>query len=72
MSGQAKLMLVLYPFGCGAMAVNAFFASLLGSWVGLPVLSMAQSIVLGALIALPATWYFSKYIYGLAQQIDAP
>ncbi|WP_353533475.1 NnrT protein [Cognatishimia sp. WU-CL00825] len=67
-----KLMLALYPFGCGAMAVNAFFASLLGSWVGLPVLSMGQSFVLGALVAVPATWYFAKYIYRLAQEIDAP
>ena len=56
------IALVLYPFGAGAMATNVFFASLLGSWVGLPVLSAYQSVAVGALIGVPATWAFARHI----------
>lgn len=65
-----KITLLLYPFGAGAMAVNVFFASLIGSWVGLPVISTGWSIVLGCVIGLPATWYFSRYIRGLMDQAE--
>ncbi|WP_164659656.1 NnrT protein [Tropicibacter sp. Alg240-R139] len=58
----AWITLFLYPFGAGAMAVNVFFASLIFSWVGLPVLSAAWSIVIGCVIGVPATWYFAKHI----------
>ena len=57
-----KLTLALYPFGAGAMAVNSFFASLIGSWVGLPVISTTASIVVGSVIALPVTWLFARHI----------
>jgi divalent metal cation (Fe/Co/Zn/Cd) transporter len=56
------IALVLYPFGAGAMATNVFFASLLGSWVGLPVLSAYQSVAVGALIGVPATWALARHI----------
>jgi len=56
------IALVLYPFGAGAMATNVFFASLLGSWVGLPVLSAYQSVAVGALIGVPATRAFARHI----------
>lgn len=36
---RQRLTLILYPFGLGAMAVNLFFAALIGSWLGLPVLT---------------------------------
>ena len=57
-----KLTLVLYPLGAGAMAVNSFFASLIGSWVGLPVLSTTASIVVGCVLAVPLTWLFARHI----------
>lgn len=57
-----RIAAVLYPFGAGAMAANVFFASLLGSWVGLPVLPVSWSILVGALIGLPATWAFACHI----------
>jgi hypothetical protein len=44
-----KIALVLYPFGAGAAAVNVFFASLIGSWVDLPVLSAECQIDMGVL-----------------------
>lgn len=56
---------VLYPLGAGAMATNVFFASLIGSWAGLPVLSSMWSIVIGAIIGVPATWAFARHIRNL-------
>jgi len=65
-----RIALALYPFGAGAMATNVFFASLIGSWVGLPVLSAAWSIALGALIGVPATWAFARHIRNLMDEAD--
>lgn len=59
---------VLYPFGAGAMATNVFFAALIGSWIGLPVLSTELSIALGAVIGVPATWAFARHIRRLMDQ----
>jgi hypothetical protein len=66
-----RIALVLYPFGAGAMAVNVFFASLIFSWVGCPVLTAGSSIVLGAAIGVPATWYFARHIRHLMDEADA-
>jgi hypothetical protein len=57
-----RIALVLYPFGAGAMAVNVFFASLIGSWMGLPILSTGASCIAGAVIGGPATWAFARHI----------
>ncbi|MCV2892800.1 NnrT protein [Lentibacter sp. XHP0401] len=57
-----KIALALYPFAAGAMATNVFFASLIGTWVGLPVVSTGWSIVFGAIIGVPATWAFARHI----------
>ena len=57
-----SIALVLYPFGAGAMAVNVFFASLIGSWFGLPVLSLVWSIGIGAVIGVPATLAFARHL----------
>jgi hypothetical protein len=65
-----KITLALYPFGWGAFAVNVFFASLIGSWAGAPVLTTAWSIAIGAVIAWPATWYFSRHIRSLMDEAD--
>ena len=64
------IAIVLYPFGAAAMAVNVFFASLIGSWVGLPILSALWSILIGALIALPATWAFARHIRHLMDKAE--
>lgn len=65
-----KLTLALYPFGAGAMAVNAFFASLIGSWTGLPVLSPIASIFVGSAIAVPLTWLFARHIRRLIDEAE--
>lgn len=60
-----RLTLVLYPFGAGAMALNVFFASLIGSWIGWPILSPAWSIAGGAVLGVPATYWFARHIRAL-------
>ena len=64
------IALALYPFGAGAMAVNAFFTSLIGSWIGLPVISTRAAIIAGAVIALPATYAFARHIHCLMIEAD--
>ena len=61
---------MLYPFGLGAMAVNLFFAALIGSWLGLPVLTPVQSVLGGALLGVPASWLFAGYITRLMAKAD--
>ena len=65
-----KIALVLYPFGAGAAAVNVFFAALIFSWIGCPILSTGLSILIGALLGIPATWYFAKHIRQLMDVAD--
>jgi len=66
--GKTKLTLVLYPFGAGAAAVNIFFASLITSWIGWPVLSSVVSICFGMVLGLPLTYAFACHIHKLMQQ----
>jgi len=66
-----RLTLILYPFGAGAMAVNVFFAALIGSWVGGPVLTPVQSVLGGAILGIPATWIFARHIKRLMAKADA-
>ena len=62
---KTKLTLVLYPFGAGAAAVNIFFASLITSWIGWPVLTPVNSIYIGLILGVPITYYFAKHIQKL-------
>lgn len=67
---RARLTLILYPFGAGAMAVNLFFASLIASWIGWPVLTPVQAVIGGAALGLPATWAFAGHIRRLMDEAD--
>jgi len=62
---KTKLTLVLYPFGAGAAAVNIFFASLITSWIGWPVLSPVNSIYVGLVLGAPLTYWFACHIQRL-------
>ncbi|MCG7622182.1 NnrT protein [Epibacterium sp. Ofav1-8] len=64
------LLLGLYPFAAGAMGVNLFFASLIGSWLGWPVLTPWHSALGGLAIGLPATYSFACHITRLMEQAD--
>lgn len=65
-----RLFMALYPFGAGAAAVNLFFASLIASWLGCPVLSPQASVLWGLPLGLPLTYLFSRHICRLMQQVD--
>lgn len=67
---RQRLTLILYPFGLGAMAVNLFFAALIGSWLGLPVLTPWQSVLGGAMLGAPASWLFAGHITRLMTMAD--
>jgi hypothetical protein len=76
MAGQPQmnllwLTLVLYPFGAGAMAVNVFFASLIWSWAGWPVLTPLQSVLGGLALGIPVTYAFARHIHALMTKADA-
>lgn len=66
-----QLTLALYPLGWGAAAINLFFASLIGSWVGLPVIPPIWAVVLGAAIGLPASYAFARHIRALMDRVDS-
>lgn len=66
-----KIAVALYPLGAGAMGVNVFFASLIGSWIGLPVLPTVWSSVLGCLIGIPFSYAFARHIRRLMNEADA-
>lgn len=59
---KLRISIVLYPFGAGAAAVNVFFASLIVSWVGAPVLTPVFSIGVGMVIGVPVTYVFACHI----------
>lgn len=67
----ARLTLILYPFGAGAMAVNLFFASLIWSWIGWPVLTPVQSVLGGLVLGWPPTFVFARHIKSLMTKADA-
>lgn len=68
---RAKITAALYPFGAGAMALNVFFASLIGAALGLSVLTPLQSLAAGAVLGLPATWLFARHIRNLIAKAEA-
>lgn len=65
-----QITLVLFPFGAGAVAVNIFFASLISSWLGCPVISPQQAIAAGAIAGIPATYWFARHIRKLMDEAD--
>ncbi|WP_138422335.1 NnrT protein [Maritimibacter alexandrii] len=65
-----RLVAAIYPLAAGAAAVNLFFLSLLGSWVGLPVLSPYWSVLGGAVLGLPAARAFARHIERLIDQAE--
>ncbi|MFZ7091270.1 NnrT protein [Primorskyibacter sp. 2E233] len=72
MKPSLKLLAALYPFGAGAMGVNLFFASLIGSWLGWRVLTPWEAAAGGLVIGLPATYAFACHIVRLMKQAEDP
>ena len=65
-----RLVAAVYPFAAGAAAVNLFFASLVLSWLGLPVLTPGLSVAGGLLLGLPAAWAFARHIRRLIAKAE--
>jgi hypothetical protein len=51
--------------------VNLFFATLILSWIGWPVLTPVQSLLGGLALGLPATWAFARHIRRLMAEAEA-
>jgi hypothetical protein len=69
--GVPALTLALYPFGAGAMAINLYFAGLILSFLDLPVPEPIWALIAGALLGVPATWFFARHIRALMDRADA-
>jgi hypothetical protein len=65
-----RLVTLIYPFAAGAAAVNLFFLSLIGSWIGWPVLSPGWSVAGGLVLGLPTTWAFVRHVRALMAKAD--
>lgn len=66
-----RLVAAVYPFTAGAAAVNLYFASLVLSWAGLPVLAPAHAVLGGLVLGLPAAWAFARHIRRLMAKADS-
>ena len=67
----SRIALALYPFVAGAVAVNLFFLALLGRAVGGPDLSPVAAVGWGALLGVPVTVWFGRYMRRLMDEADA-
>lgn len=65
------LTLWLWPLGWGAVAINLFFLSLIGSWLGMPVLPPVWAALLGIPLGLPFSFGFARYFRHLVRDVDA-
>jgi len=66
-----KLTAALYPLGLGAAAINLFFLSLIGSWVGAPILDPVQSALGGAVLGLPMALAFARHFDQLMTRAES-
>lgn len=56
------LSLVSYPFMAGAVAVNVFFASLIGQSAGWDMtIPPIPSIIIGLVLGIPAAWVTGRW-----------
>ncbi|MCE6950943.1 NnrT protein [Cereibacter sphaeroides] len=70
MTRRTRVTLWLYPFGAGAAGVNLFFASLILSWVDVPLIPPIWSFLGGMIIGIPATHLFAGHIVRLMEQAE--
>lgn len=70
-SKRRRLTLWLWPLGWGAVGVNLFFASLVLSWLNLPVVSPWWAAVVAMPLGLPVAWAFAGHFLRLAARADA-
>lgn len=71
MKPSPKLVLGLYPFAAGAMALNIFMASLILGWVGLPIITPWTAAWLSIPLGLPPAWIYARHLTRLMHEADA-
>jgi len=74
MTDRRRTLLIfalLYPLGAGAVAINAFFASLIAASVGTRVLTPLEACIAGLLLGVPATYAFACHVTQLIKRADA-
>jgi hypothetical protein len=67
----ARIALVFYPLGAGAMMVNLFFAGLLARGIGLEGMPPMAAVIGGAVLGAPAVWIFARRMRRLMDEADA-
>ncbi len=66
------LALVSYPFMAGAVAVNVFFASLIGQSAGWDVVvPPVPSILIGLVFGVPAAWITGRWFRAKIDEAEA-
>ncbi len=65
-----RLVLGIYPFAAGAVAVNLFFASLIGSWLGWSVIPPARAVLAGLVLGWPAARPFARHFTRLMREAE--
>ncbi len=65
-----KLALLLYPFSWGAMAINVFLLGLMWQGIGLTAITPVDSLWLGALVGVPANWFFAVKVRAWMDEAD--
>ena len=70
MSPSWKLVLGLYCFTAGAMALNIYFASLILGWAGWPIITPMRSLWIGLPLGWPAAWIYARHLTRLMAQVD--
>ncbi|WP_310620587.1 hypothetical protein [Flexibacterium corallicola] len=68
MWSNRKLAIVLYPFVTATVAINLFFAALIGTFADLPALTPVMSLWLSLPLGIPATWASVKWVRSLLRQ----
>jgi hypothetical protein len=67
----AALAAALWPLAAGAAGVNLFFLTLLGRAVGLDVLDPVSAAAGGAVLGVPAAWWFARRMRRLMDEADS-
>lgn len=70
MWSNRKLGIVLYPFVTATVAINLFFAMLIGTFMDWPALSPVNSILLSIPLGIPATWLAVKWVRSLLNEAE--
>ncbi|KZL05166.1 hypothetical protein PsAD2_04521 [Pseudovibrio axinellae] len=63
-----KLAIVLYPFAMLTVAINLFFATLIGTFFDLPAMSPYLTLWVSLPLGIPASWLAAKWVRSLLEQ----